>query len=1004
MRNFNPFVYDQTYISDIKSTNIPSWLPEQYSQCGEDIIIVSIIRALRESSDIGFWVDGLCFEIGANHAFGGSNSYLLESKLGLRSVLVEANPALISDLEKARQKSTVIHAAICPDDRLVATLHCCAHNEISSLSGDFVSAWHDGSVGEESVVQVPACTMDRLFRENVRDGERIVLLSIDVEGLDLEICKTVDFDLWMPLFVQMEPSNHFHAGETGQMLQFMGTHGYVLIAQTDVNLVFASREVIEGLARISGNSDEYGGRSGHDLSRDQATSDPAHAPEVHGAGSSVVQEASNADVSIDSYEAARSFVNTRNLLLTTLSEWMPDSTFIKEVLDTAGPDDVLSLDVFDTALTRCFDSPVDLFAEVERRLCVRLGRAAKGFAEARVLAEQIARDEQNAVNPAREDITYEAIYGKLQGLLPRIADWERVSAIELDVEREALCAVPDVLALTRELRAAGGRYVFVSDMYLPADFLAEVLRLNGYEGFEKIYVSSELGLTKASGHVWHAVGADHALDRLLHVGDDPRSDVSMPLARGIRTFHYARARSERRTGAKLTPALIPFSINRRCVVLQSRVCPGARQEPSQGWYDMGRSWGVLVLGAFVNWLAQRVKTYGIDRLYFCARDGYLMKRAWEAAGYAESLPVEVRYIHISRAALNLPVAMVDSSPQYLSASLLSFLSSSTGRVSIRDALERVCLLDAKPLVTELKYGFGSLEKILDTAETIGKFEDILQKHSALIYARLADRYDLCIQYLRQEGLLDGSNNAIVDMGWHASMQRSLVTLLNSASDGRSSNLVGLYYGLWPAAGRNRYLAGPMESCFTSEFLVPERQNEVHQAVAYLEELHSPRHGTTTQYRVGEEGAIEAILKRNLAEEHQYDQCTQWFQQGTLDALKELFSADECTRPLCPEDLESEAAIAALGSTFLSPTAEELELLAGVGHCATFDHARHDPLLTRDAPAELGELRRALATAEWRVGQAKYWWQHADDARKAMLGELIGGEFRHFGTRVLQQFQ
>src|SRR5699024_6038885 len=98
-----------------------------------------------------------------------------------------------------------------------------------------------------------------------------------------------------------------------------------------------------------------------------------------------------------------------------------------------------------------------------------------------------------------------------------------------------------------------------------------------------------------------------------------------------------------------------------------------------------------------------------------------------------------------------------------------------------------------------------------------------------------------------EGLLDNSRNAIVDMGWHASMQRSLSGLISQAKGDDKHHLVGFYYGLWPTASRNRFLCGVIESCFASEFLSTQQQNEVHQAVAILEELHGTRHGTTYDY-------------------------------------------------------------------------------------------------------------------------------------------------------------
>ena len=78
-----------------------------------------------------------------------------------------------------------------------------------------------------------------------------MLLSIDVEGKDLDIAKDIDFARWQPLFVQLEPSEHFASGEGERMTAFMQQQGYVLIARTNVNLIYIDQAMLIKLA--SGN-------------------------------------------------------------------------------------------------------------------------------------------------------------------------------------------------------------------------------------------------------------------------------------------------------------------------------------------------------------------------------------------------------------------------------------------------------------------------------------------------------------------------------------------------------------------------------------------------------------------------------------------------------------------------------------------------------------------------------------------------------------------------------
>ncbi len=81
----------------------------------------------------------------------------------------------------------------------------------------------------------------------------------------------------------------------------------------------------------------------------------------------------------------------------------PDAAWLAAFSTALAAADVLSLDVFDTALTRLCDAPVDAFALAEARLVAEVGEAARGYAVARELAELDARAEAHL--RGHDDIT-----------------------------------------------------------------------------------------------------------------------------------------------------------------------------------------------------------------------------------------------------------------------------------------------------------------------------------------------------------------------------------------------------------------------------------------------------------------------------------------------------------------------------------------------------------------------------------------------------------------------
>ena len=994
----NPFVYDKTLSADIRSSNIPSVLDEHYAQCGEDLIILSLLRAMHSTGIVADFSKYVCIEIGANHAFAGNNTYLIANQLGVRSILVEANPKLIRDLIKARPGDVVVHAAIVEGSQDTTDLFVSRFHELSSLNLDFVEDWHQGAVGLDERVQVPALTISELVEQYVPKEMEILFLSIDVEGMDLRLAKTINLSDLRPVFVQMEPSEHYSPGEGIRMIDFMQSQGYFLIAQTKVNLIFVDRRAyLDFPAKLSASQDGTGASKHEEVvGQSELIKNDAGDHLVCNDGSDL-EHIANGPIRVATHLVHDQETRSKHLC----ADWVIDTSFVDAAVKMAKSAGVLSLDIFDTALTRHFDSPVDVFAEVEKRLCDVFGPSAEGFAMAREQAERIARQRHYGLRGV-EEIKFDDIYLEIQSLLPKFIDWEAAKSLELNVERDCLCSVPDVLEVTRILNASSVPYIFVSDMYLPKDFLAEVLHDSGYVGWKDIYVSADHFATKSTGRIWSVVSKEYALTKLFHIGDDSHSDVLTPTKLGVMTLEYRRAKSERRVGAQLNPALLPFSKLQRQIELASRSLPGKMRSPESAWCDLGRSLGGIVLGTFVRWLAERATLHKIENLYFCARDGYLIKQAWEAAGYDKKLPVKIHYLCVSRAVLNVAAGIQQSTKYKLSQFLLSFLSSSKGYTTVKEALHRAELLDIKQLTTEAEQVFCGLDTVLSYPDVVYRFETFLQRHAGIVYERLYKHCELCVGYLRQEGMLNEGRKAIVDMGWHGNMQRSLRQLVLSA--GGQSELFGFYYGLWPAAMENRYAAGVMESCFASEFAAFQSQEEVHQAVALLEQLHSAPHGSTKAYATNPEGNIEPIFQDSPSERAQYESITRWFQQGAIEMVKQIYSETDNTTTPELKNLNREVALAALGSIMLSPSVDELNLLSQIGHCPTFDHSTHKPIVVSDMPQTREQLREFCYQSDWIIGQVKHWWLAANDEYKAMLREYARADLTHFGTRVLRQFE
>jgi FkbM family methyltransferase len=232
----NPFVENQCAAEKVSLPNIPVYLVEQYGQCAEDVIVASLLKALakRQQFDLA---SRRYLEIGGNHPISTSASFLLASTLGMRGVIVEANPDLIEDLRLVRRDADVVHAAVHVGDGETTILSVSNANELSSLDRRFVLEWDEGHLGEKKQVEVPAIRINELLQRHFFDASP-VYLSIDIEGLDLVVLEDMNFKNHRPMVIQAEPSDHHVPGNSSAMIKFLRSVDYELIALTDVNQIF----------------------------------------------------------------------------------------------------------------------------------------------------------------------------------------------------------------------------------------------------------------------------------------------------------------------------------------------------------------------------------------------------------------------------------------------------------------------------------------------------------------------------------------------------------------------------------------------------------------------------------------------------------------------------------------------------------------------------------------------------------------------------------------------
>lgn len=205
------------------------WVNRSWSQEGEDLILNRIFGA----QPIGFYVD-----VGAHHPKRFSNT-LLFYKRGWRGINIDAMPGSMRMFNEIRPRDINLELGI--GDKQ-GKLDFFVFNEpalngfSSDLSGERNEA--DSACRIESVIKVDVLPLQKVLDNYLPAGQSIDFMSIDVEGLDLLVLKSNDWNKYRPTYVLAEIlGSSLHEIDKSEIGQFMRDQNYVLYAKC-MNTVF----------------------------------------------------------------------------------------------------------------------------------------------------------------------------------------------------------------------------------------------------------------------------------------------------------------------------------------------------------------------------------------------------------------------------------------------------------------------------------------------------------------------------------------------------------------------------------------------------------------------------------------------------------------------------------------------------------------------------------------------------------------------------------------------
>ena len=483
----------------------------------------------------------------------------------------------------------------------------------------------------------------------------------------------------------------------------------------------------------------------------------------------------------------------------------------------------ISFDIFDTLIKRVIKEPEYIFDLVEEKYNSISPNRISGFKKKRINAYIRALKEKES-----EDIDLENVYK----FIDEFDDKEKdiLKKIEIELEKKICIKNEKMLDIYKYCIKNDKKIFMTSDMYLPKEVIEYILKNNGYKNYNKLYISSNEGMTKKTGNLFRKIIDDNSIKpkMLLHIGDSPLQDYIVPKVNGIKSFLIKRniknesycSKSDSEEYKKL-----------RTFINNSMNNYNKLDNYCKFGYEV---FGPLLFG-FINWLNKKIIDDNIETVCFLARDAKVVMDAYQSI---YSSKVTMKYLNISRKSIIL--SELDDIEKFddLIFKLKSILKSTT---TVEELLK---IINFEPDV--LGDNFVNKFKII-TELTDEEKKYIFSKINDYMHEYSLKQKKIFNKYLNENEIK--GKIAFVDIGWRGTIQY-LVLKKYPRYD-----LTGYYFGINIDKKFTEYDVLNRKGYLFDNVKYSNYQSIISLSVGLFETMFLSTEGTTLRYEINEENKV-----------------------------------------------------------------------------------------------------------------------------------------------------
>lgn len=231
----------------LRTSRWTSWLSEcyhvarsaglYYSQYGEDALLLAYLKHRQRATGESF-ATGTYVEIGANRPVAASNTYKLYRR-GWRGLVIDATPGFATLFRLFRPADICEQLAIGGGGGSLSFYSFGIGSAVNSADLNHIEYWSQVIGERPQLVSVPKQSLEEVYRRHAQRFPNVDLLSVDVEGMDLEVLKSNDWKLFRPRILVVEQLElRFEEMRRSELSQFVESQGYRFYAWAPYSIIF----------------------------------------------------------------------------------------------------------------------------------------------------------------------------------------------------------------------------------------------------------------------------------------------------------------------------------------------------------------------------------------------------------------------------------------------------------------------------------------------------------------------------------------------------------------------------------------------------------------------------------------------------------------------------------------------------------------------------------------------------------------------------------------------